>query len=430
MDSKGVQNEPFLTAQVVSTGDEVLTGAVVDSNSAFVASRLFETGFFVTRHTTVGDDAIRLRDLLAEIGGQSDIAVVTGGLGPTVDDITARAAAEAGGVQLVQNEDALASIESFFRRFNRPMSPSDRKQAFLPEGADAVFNRSGTAPGFTMTIGKCAFFFLPGVPREMKNMMTEMVIPAIDKKHLSGGQRRYFRERQISLFGLSEAEVNQRLAPASETFGDVKLGMLARFPVITVKLSAFGRDPEQMDRRIGAAYRVVEENLGEWIFSGTGKTIEAVVANRLKQQSATVAVAESCTGGMISDRLTDIPGSSGFFLLSAVCYANSAKTGMIGVSPETIGQFGAVSEETAKEMAAGVRRVANAGYGIATTGIAGPDGGTGEKPVGTVCAAVAGPDRIVSKKRIFPFRDRRSNKEIFAHFALDMLRRELLASSA
>lgn len=419
-------NDSPLVAQVVSTGDEVLTGAVVDTNAAFIAERLLETGLRVTRHTTVGDDADRLRDLLAEIGDQADIAVVTGGLGPTVDDITAQAAAEAAGVSLAESPEALASIQAFFERFSRSMNPSDIKQAMLPVNASPIINHAGTAPGFQMDIGRCRFFFLPGVPREMEIMMTETVIPTIEKDHIPPRQRQHYREKRLSLFGLPEAEVNQRLIGPSRAFSDVKLGMLASFPVITVKLGAFGSDPETIDRRLESASEVVHNVLGEWIFSSTGETMEAAIAGLLKAKSATVAAAESCTGGLISDRLTNVPGSSDYFLLSAVTYANDAKIVILGVSPDTLDHYGAVSEQTAGEMAAGIRRIAGADYGIATSGIAGPSGGTDEKPVGTICAAVAGPDRTVSKRRALPFRDRYANKEIFAYLAMDLLRRELI----
>ena len=418
------QDRGPLLAHVVSTGDEVLSGAVVDSNAAFIASALLETGLRVVRHTTVGDDVERLRQLLREVGDEADIAVVTGGLGPTADDVTALAAAGAAGVKQVENPEALAFIKAYFKSFSREMNPSDASQAQLPVNAAPILNRSGTAPGFKMTIGKCTFFFLPGVPREMKDMMREKVLPAIRADHIPSQQRQHYREKQFAVFGLPEAEVDRRLAGPAQRFGEVRLGMMARFPIIVVKLFAFGRDKEAIDRELDAAGLLVEEALGDRIFS-SGETIETAVANMLQKKTATLAVAESCTGGLISDKLTNVPGSSAFFLMSAVTYSNAAKTGLLGVSPETIERFGAVSEETAREMAEGARRVSGADYGISTSGIAGPSGGTGEKPVGTICVAVAGPEKTVSKRRVISFRDRVANKEIFAHIALDMLRREL-----
>ncbi len=416
-----------LLAQVVSTGDEVLSGAIIDANAAFIAEKLMETGLRVTRHTTVGDDADRLSELLIEIGEHADIAVVTGGLGPTVDDITAEAAAAAAGVELAENPEALASIQAFFERYSRTMNPSDAKQALLPETAVPIINRSGTAPGFRMTIGRCTVFFLPGVPREMKEMMAEKVLPEIESSHIPRDRRGVFRERQVSLFGLPEAEVNQRLAEPSQAFDGVGLGMLARFPVIIVKLFAWGRNAAEIEVKIENAYMIVRETLGHWIISHTGETMEQALARLLTEQKATVAVAESCTGGLISDHLTDVSGSSAYFVFSAVSYANEAKIAILNVSPATIEAHGAVSEETAREMAENIRRMAGADYGLSTSGIAGPTGGTDDKPVGTICVAVAAPGRTTSKRRVLPFRDRAANKEIFAHLAMDMLRREILA---
>jgi nicotinamide-nucleotide amidase len=420
------QYQAPLLAQIISTGDEVLTGAVVDSNSAYIASALLDAGLHVVRHVTVGDDAVRLKDLLIEVGQQADITLVTGGLGPTVDDITAAAAADAAGVNLRENADALASIEKFFQRFKRPMNQSDGKQALFPENAEILVNPVGTAPGFTMKIGKCTFFFLPGVPREMKIMLNDTVVPLIQKNFIPQRQRLHYRERQISLFGLPEAAVNEQLILPSKQFKNVKLGMLANFPIIMVKLFAYGSDVESIDADVDNASRLVHETLGEWIFSSTGGTMEAAIGKLLELGNKTVAVAESCTGGRISDMLTNTAGCSDYFLMSAVTYANKAKMEILGVLPETIEAYGAVSEETAREMAIGIRRVSGADYGISTSGIAGPSGGTEEKPVGTICVAVAGPDRVISKRRVLSFNYRTANKDIFAHFALDMLRRELI----
>jgi nicotinamide-nucleotide amidase len=420
------RNNVPLLAQVISTGDEVLTGVVADSNAAYISAALLENGVRVVRLTTVGDDAERLRDLLKELGRQADIAVVTGGLGPTVDDITAEAAADAANVGLVQNHDALSSIEDYFKRLNRPMNASDHKQAMLPENSTMLFNPAGTAPGFTMKIDRCTFFFLPGVPREMKVMLKDCVIPIIQKDHIPKRQQLRYREKQISLFGLPEAAVNERLVLPSKQFKNVKLGMLARFPIIIVKLFAHGSDENEIEHEIDNASRLVHETLGEWIFSSTGGTMEAAIGKILALKNLTVAVAESCTGGRISDLLTNVAGCSDYFLMSAVTYANDSKKQILGVLPETINAHGAVSEETAREMAVGIKRISGADYGVSTSGVAGPSGGTDEKPVGTICVAVAGPNRVISKRRVLSFNYRTANKDIFAHFALDMLRRELL----
>ncbi len=413
-------------AEILSTGDEVLTGTVVDSNAAYIAGKLFETGFKVFRHTSVGDEMEQLRGVLAEIGGRADIVIVTGGLGPTVDDLTAAAAALAAGIELAEHPTARSYVEAFFEKFYRPMTESDAKQALLPTGSEPIFNPTGTAPGFRMKIGGCTCFFLPGVPFEMRRMMTESVLPFLEEHVLPKTGRQHYREKLLSLFGLPEAEVNGRLIEISKGFGDVKLGMIARFPIIDVKLTAFGDDVNRLEEQLETAAGQVMDILGDWIFSVEQEPMEAVVGKLLRERGATVALAESCTGGLIAHRLTNVSGSSDYFLFSAVTYANAAKMDLLHVLPETLEQEGAVSEQTARQMAEGARRVSGADYALATSGIAGPTGGTEEKPVGTVCIGLAGPERTHTKRIVFPFRNRMANKEIFAFAALDMLRRELL----
>jgi len=414
-----------MQAEILSTGDEVLNGAVIDSNAAHIARKLLQAGIPVVRHITVGDDMDRLVAALDDIGKRSQVAVVTGGLGPTLDDLTAAAAARAAGVELAENGAALGYIEDFFSQYFRKMTVSDRKQALLPASAEPIVNPAGTAPGFRMRIGQCTCFFLPGVPMEMKRMMAESVLPAITSSFRAGDGPRHHQEKLLSLFGLPEATVNERIAGLADGFGEVKLGMIARFPVIDVKLTAFGPDAAILEDSIEKAAGQVTGILGNWIFSTRQEPMEAVVGELLREKGATVALAESCTGGLIAHRLTDVPGSSDYFLFSAVTYANAAKEGILGVSPETLAAHGAVSEPTVREMAKGARRIAGADYGLSTSGIAGPTGGTAEKPVGTVCIGVAGPDRTISRRIGFPFRNRSANKEIFAQTALDMLRREL-----
>ncbi len=419
-----------MIAEILSTGDEVCSGAVVDSNAAFIAERLLSSGLQVTRHTCVGDCADRLTAVMKEIGNRADIAVVTGGLGPTIDDITAQAAADAAGVGLAENRVAMQYVSAFFAKFNRKMTDSDAKQARLPVDAVPIINPNGTAPGFSIRIGKCACFFLPGVPHEMRHMMTQSVLPQIKELRMAREKQSFFLERQISVFGLPEAMVNEKIAGLTSEFPDVKFGMIARFPVIYVKLTAFSADQKQMADRISAAAERVRERIGERIFSMSGQSMEAVVGELLKANSRTVATAESCTGGLVAHRLTNISGSSDYFLLSAVTYANSAKINVLGVSEDILSAFGAVHEETVKAMAEGVRKLAGADYGLATSGIAGPTGGTEEKPVGTVCIGVATPKRTIGRRFAYPFRNRLANKELFAETALDVLRRELVDAAS
>jgi nicotinamide-nucleotide amidase len=413
-----------MIAEIIATGEEIRTGALADTNSAYIAQALEECGVGVVRLSGVGDDLHRLIELFKETGDRADVCVVTGGLGPTTDDLSAEAAAGAAGVGLRLDQGAMASIEDFFRKRNRPMNPSIRKQAMLPEGAEALFNPVGTAPGFSLKIGRCVFFFLPGVPFEMKRMLADQVLPSIMK--LMGGLREHRLIKTLSCFGLTESLTGERMAGLGVEFPGVQLGLRAKFPEIQVKLYANGPDAagvsDQLERAIGWA----RQQLGDIVFSESGEPMEAVVGRLLRERSATLAVAESCTGGLISHLLTEVPGSSDYFLFSAVAYANRAKMSVLGVSGDTLSRCGAVHEDTAVEMAAGARRVAGAVYGIATTGIAGPAGGSAEKPVGTVCIGLAREGGVIGLRFRYTYDRRSMNKQIFAMKAMDILRRELL----
>ncbi|HSO62580.1 MAG TPA: CinA family nicotinamide mononucleotide deamidase-related protein [Desulfobacterales bacterium] len=412
-----------MSAEILASGDEIRTGALVDSNSAWIAQALEEAGVAVVRLNGVGDDLEQLTGILKEIGGRADVAVVTGGLGPTVDDLSAEAAAAAAGVGLVMEPAALADIEEFYRQRNRPMNPSVRKQAFLPAGADMLPNPVGTAPGFRLRIGCCTFFFLPGVPFEMKRMLADHVLPQIDRMRGEGRETRLIKS--FACFGLTESLTGERVGGIAERFPGVKLGLRAKFPEVQVKLYTSGPVEAEAVGRIDAASAWVRERLGDVLFSEAGETMEAVVGRLLREKKASVAAAESCTGGLLSSLLTDVPGSSDYFLLSAVTYANDAKMRLLGVNAETLGRSGAVHEETAQEMAAGVRRLAGATYGLSTTGIAGPAGGTPAKPVGTVCIGLSTPERTFGYRFHYSYGRRSMNKHMFAMKAMDILRREL-----
>ncbi len=410
--------------EILTTGNEILTGAVVDTNSAHIAQALKEIGLFGVRHSCVGDDMNHLVSTLQEIAIRADVAVVTGGLGPTTDDITTEAAATTAGVELVLNRSALRSVEDYFRTRNRPTSISNKKQAMLPFGAEAIYNPVGTAPGFTLKIEKCFFYFLPGVPFEMHRMLSDSVLPSIET--FRGGGREFRRVQTLSTFGLTESATGERMKGFSAEFPEIKLGFRAKFPEIQIKLYGSGKDRETLDKLMNKATESVLKTIGENVFSVDGMSMEAVVGGLLTEKKATLAVAESCTGGLISHMLTNIPGSSKYFLLSGITYSNDAKTKMLDVSPEVLKRFGAVHEKTAKKMAEGVRRIAGATYGLAVTGIAGPGGGTDDKPVGTVCIGLAGTRSARGFRFYFPFNNRSRTKKIFAMKALDILRRELM----
>jgi len=413
-----------MIAEILSTGDEVRSGALVDSNSAHIAGVLEEAGLEVTRHCTVGDDLSAISSIIKEISARAEVAVVTGGLGPTTDDLTTEAAAMAAGTELNEDQSALLSIENYFIKRQRLMNPLNKKQALLPKGSKCLENPVGTAPGFAIRIKNCLFFFLPGVPSEMKKMLSEKVLPEIAA--LWGAVREFSLVRNISTFGLTEAAVNENLMSIIDEYPGIKLGLRATFPEIYVKLYARGKDEKKVSDLLERATGSVLNKLGNRVLSTKGETMELVVGNLLKSKEATIAVAESCTGGLVSNMLTNIPGSSDYFLFSGITYSNDSKVKLLGVQRETIEKHGAVHEETAKEMAACARRIAGATYGLSTSGIAGPAGETEGKPVGTICIGLATPVEVKGFRFVFQFADRLMNKKVFAVTALDLLRRELL----
>ncbi len=412
--------------EILATGNELLSGALVDTNSAYISEKIGEIGIMAARHTLVGDDEGELESTFTELANRADIIIVTGGLGPTRDDLSREVAARAAGVELKLDQASLERIEEFFLARGKKAPKNNRIQAQFPAGAEILENPIGTAPGFALKIDRGTFFFMPGVPAEMRKMLNEQVLPRITKMIKDP----YFYEcKTISSFGLGESALEERLDGFSERFPDINLGFRAGFPEVQVKLYQKKRSHDDLLYEQREAVNWITERLGDKIISLDGKSLATVVGKLLVDRKMTLAVAESCTGGLIANLLTNIAGSSGFFILSAVTYADIAKQKILGVSTETLEKYGAVHEETAKEMAAGARKLAGTTYAIATTGITGPTGGSPEKPVGTVCIASAGPDGIICKRYHFTFGKRLLNKKMFAAQALDILRRELIIIS-
>ena len=304
------------------------------------------------------------------------------------------------------------------------MNPASRKQAFLPLGAECIPNPVGTAPGFGLKIGRCQFFFLPGVPAEMQRMLADSVVAQINER--LGSNRIYYRTQNLTTFGLTESQTFERLTGFTEAFPQISLGLQVQFPCIQVKLYAKGAAENQLTEELAPAVDWVVDKMGAMVLSQQGHPIEKVVGELLKKKQATLALAESCTGGLIADRITSVSGSSGYFVFSGVTYSNQAKMKVLNVSADTLRNHGAVHVETAIEMARGAREISGATYGLSTSGIAGPTGGTKEKPVGTVCIGLATPEGTVGHQFHFWFGSRSMHKRIFMTAALDVLRRELL----
>jgi nicotinamide-nucleotide amidase len=414
-----------MIAQILSTGDEVLLGDIVDTNSGYLCERLKEMGILVQQITAVGDSVTRIRHALEQIAQRADICLVTGGLGPTQDDLTAKACAGAAKEELVLNSKALETMTAYFEKRGFDLTRDNKKQAMLPASAGVLVNQNGTAPGFTMSMGNCTFYFMPGVPSEMKAMFEEEVKPKLSD--IFGLTREIFIER-LTVFGLPESRVGALLEEFEAKFPGMNLGFRAKFPFIEVKIVCpmEGGSRDTMGKKMDAAREFAISRLENKVISPRGLALEQEVGRLLKEKKFTLAIAESCTGGLISNLVTDVAGSSDYFLFSAITYSNDAKMKVIGVAHATLEAHGAVHEQTALEMALGVKKAGDADWGISTTGIAGPAGGTVDKPVGRVCIGIAGPGVETAKQYTFNFGNRARNKKMFAATALEVLRRRLM----
>lgn len=372
----------------LSIGDELLLGEVVDSNAALIAAQLYQRGIRVLRHLTVGDLEKEIGEAVLSLAGISDAVIVTGGLGPTIDDVTARAVASATGRSLLLNEEALAHVRQVAGKLGMGVHPRNEKQALVPAPSVLIPNPGGTACGFQLVQGDCSLFFLPGVPGEMARMLYETVIPCLAER--SGGQA-VLATKVLKIFGLSEAEVDALVQGILSPEDGVEIAFSVDFPEIHLKLRAEGKTVPSVGEALRVAGGKVREKLGNHVFGEDGETMDSVVAELFHRHKLTLSLAESCTGGLVAKRITDIPGSSAYFLEGAVTYADRAKIRALGVSPRLLAEQGAVSADVAMAMARGIREVSGSDIALAITGIAGPEGGSGEKPVGTVFLALATP---------------------------------------
>jgi len=413
-----------MNIEILSTGNELTTGALADTNAAYISESLTRNHLIVNRHHVIGDHLSMISNVLSEISHRADILIATGGLGPTSDDLTAEAVATTVNRPLVFNQLAYDAMCEFFERIKRPMNLSNKKQAYLPDGATPIPNPVGTASGFKMLIGTCHAYFLPGVPHEMKKMLNAYVLPDIGHHFSVATPKSGYQT--IVCFGISESALGDAIQDIPQKVEGVQVGTRSMFPELQVKLYATGETLESMTSLLKKAEKICIERLGKYIVSTKGLSIQQVVGDLLREKKATLAIAESCTGGLIAHKITEVPGSSDYFLCAAITYANDIKQSMLNVSSDTIEKWGAVSQETATEMALGIQKQTNASYCLATSGIAGPGGGSPEKPVGTLCMAVAYDSNVSSQKIVLPFGTRKHKKELFAMAALDMLRRKIL----
>ena len=400
--------------EVINTGTELLFGSVVNTHLPYLGQQLFSIGLRVQRQVTVPDGA-SIGEAIVEARERSDILLVTGGLGPTSDDLTREIVAELTGRELVYHEEIFSPIRERFEQRGIRMSDRIKRQAYVPKGATVLVNHFGTAPGlYLATDGKFPhLFLLPGPPREMCPMFEQSALPIL--RGLVGTV-----DLSAAIFrvvGLGESGIEEIISPDLAKIPGLELGYCARLGEVDVRLIGDHVSIEQ-------ASEIVRNHLGVYVVSQGSESLEEVVVQELAAARATVATAESCTGGLLANRLTNVPGASVVFLEGCVTYSNEAKTRTLGVPPELISRVGAVSPEVARAMAEGVRARAGATYGLATTGIAGPDGGTPEKPVGTVFVALATPKETQVEKLFYPS-DRESFKQSVTQHLLDELRLEI-----
>lgn len=385
-----------MTCAVLSIGTELTRGELVNTNASWLATGLTDLGFEVIEHCVVDDDKARIVAALDRLARAAKIVVCTGGLGPTTDDITTEAVATALGVPIERDEASLEHIRRRFEKLGRVMSDTNAKQADFPKGATVLPNPIGTAPGFSVELRGARAFFMPGVPREMQRMFDDHVVPRIRESSPNDSHQVRFRT-----FGLPESIVGEKLDGVEALFPGVTIGYRAHFPEIEVKVLARSSDHATAVSLTEKASVAVRERLGEVIYGQGEDTFAGVVGRALRTRGWTLAIAESCTGGLVGHLLTKEPGASDYLVLDAVTYANSAKQAVLGVDEDALRGHGAVSAEVATRMADGARRVSNSDVALAITGIAGPGGGSDTKPVGLVYLAVSTAKGTVVKEQHF-----------------------------
>ena len=412
-----------VTIQIVSIGDELLIGQVVNTNASWMASQLTEKGFQVITITTISDNPAAIFTTLKEVSGNSDIILITGGLGPTKDDTTKNVICNFFSSKLIFSDEVLLNIERIFYNRGIPVSATNRKQAEVPDCAKIIPNSIGTAPGLWIEKNNSLFIFMPGVPFEMKEMMLSDIVPLLCEKF----QPDSFIFHTIHIQGIPESSLSDMLEEWESSLikENLSLAYLPQPGIIRLRISGFGADKTLLESKIQEKIDKLKTIIPNDIFAYDEDSLESVIGKLLKERSATVSLAESCTGGYISHLLTSIPGSSKYFLGSVVAYSNEIKINELGIDKRILRKDGAVSKNVVEQMALNILQKTGSDYSIATSGIAGPDGGSDDKPVGTIWIAVASHTGVISQKFVFgKLRD--VNIKRTSATALNMLRKVIL----
>lgn len=409
-----------MKVEIITTGDEIMGGVTLDTNFHWATEKLVGLGFDLRFHTTVGDDEEAITEALRTAMRRAQVVIVSGGLGPTSDDLTTAVASCFFGVPLELSNVALDMIENRFKERGYEFSEINKKQAYVPQGSKILKNFWGTAPGFQYEKEGTLFFFLPGVPKEFKAMIEEYVVPELDRR--TTGRKKY-TTRMIKAFGLRESEVADKIQ-SIERYG-IRIGYRPHFPEVHIRVSGYGDNEDEADRVVSEVVEEITSRLGEYVFSTDEMMLEEVVGKLLSHKKLTLALAESCTGGLVAHRITNVPGSSSYFERGIVSYSNASKIEILGVPKELIESLGAVSAEVVEAMAWGVKRLAHSDIGVAISGIAGPGGGTEAKPVGMVFVGISHKKGLRSRK--FHFKGTREEiKLISSEAALDWIRKFIL----
>lgn len=409
-----------MIAEIVSVGTELLMGQIVNTDAQFIASHLAPLGYRALYQVTVGDNPARLAGVVQSALARADVLLFTGGLGPTDDDLTKETVAQALGLEMAVVPEEEARLRAYFASRGKQMTPNNLKQARFPTGSIILPNPNGTAPGCIMEADGKAAILMPGPPRELYPMFRDHVLPYLEKR---SGVRLHSRELRI--FGMGESELTYRLRDLIAAQTNPTIAPYVKTSEVTLRVTAQCRSDAEGERLVVPVIDAILARLGSIVYSTNGESLPALCVRLLLTQGATLAVAESCTGGMLASSIVDIPGCSACFLEGAVTYANGAKVRRLGVSEGTLATDGAVSLACAQQMAEGLRAAVGTTYALATTGIAGPDGGTPEKPVGLVYVALAGPGRTEVRKLCLSG-DRARIRTAATLHALDLLRRSLL----
>jgi len=412
-----------ISCSIITIGDELLIGQVIDTNSAWMAQELNKNGIWVGHRVAVGDTREDIWQALDDESRRASIILITGGLGPTADDITKPLLAEYFGGRLVVDQGALDNVKKIFERLQRPMIARNLSQAEVPDNCTVIPNHRGTAPGMWFEKEGRIFVSMPGVPHEMKGMMTDTVIPAL-QQHFKFP---FIAHRTLLTAGIGESFLADHIRVFEEALPpSIKLAYLPNYGMVRLRLTIQGNDATQLESLIQQQFDTLKGLVAEWMVTDEDISIQEAIGRLLKARGKTLGTAESCTGGHIAHLITTIPGSSGYFNGSVVSYANSVKEKVLGVGADTLAANGAVSEPTVEEMVKGAIRLLDVDYAIATSGIMGPGGGSPEKPVGTVWIAVGNRQRLLTQKFNFRF-DRGRNIELAATNAMNLLRKFILS---